>query len=103
MSQRGMNWVFQLECDSTRYLTISLKGWPDSLSAHSTRFTVLWTNTRVDQYIKFYWDRQFYLLLKPIVGVRMRFVGIETGQAMSAPPTPSHLRPTACDYQSLFS
>jgi hypothetical protein len=30
MSQRGMKWVFQLDCDSTRYyLTISLKGWPD--------------------------------------------------------------------------
>ena len=43
MSQRGMKWVFQLDCDSTRYLTISLKGWPDSLPAHSTRFTVLWT------------------------------------------------------------
>jgi len=33
---------------------------------------------------RYYWDRQFLLLLKPFLGGRMRSVAIETGQAISA-------------------
>jgi hypothetical protein len=92
-----MKWVFQSDCDPTRYLTISLKGMARFLaSAQRPAILFLYSRqrTRVDCYIKFYRDRLFFLLLKPFLRGRMRFVAIETGQAMSGPQTPT----TACHY-----
>ena len=46
-------------------------------------------HTRVDRHFKFYWGRQSFLLVKPFLGGRMRFVATETGQVMSPHQTPT--------------
>jgi hypothetical protein len=87
-----MKWVSRLDSDPTRYLTVSLKGMARYLtSALLLLFLYSGQLTRVDRYIKFYRDRQFFPLQKPFLGGRMRFVAIQTGQATSAPqkPTPT--------------
>jgi hypothetical protein len=92
MSQRGMKWVFRLDSDPTRYPTASLKGMARYLtSAQLLLFLYSGQLTCVDRYIKFYRDRQVFLLQKPFLGGRMRIVAIQKRQATSAPqmPTPT--------------